>query len=192
VRTKDDNKVAKIFDATLQLVEYHGLTGINMSDIAKASGLAIGTLYIYFKNKEELINELFTVCRKESAALYFKDLKKEDDFKDSFHKVFMNILQYRIHHFRESIFMEQCFHSSYFGVEKRKENFQFMKPLFTILNKGKKQKIIKDYDNQFLLWFLIGNISEVVKGMVYGKKTLTEDMINRLFQMCWDAIKKND
>jgi hypothetical protein len=28
--------------------------------------------------------------------------------------------------------------------------------------------------------------------MVYGKKTLTEDMINRLFQMCWDAIKKND
>ncbi|MBK7429323.1 MAG: helix-turn-helix transcriptional regulator [Saprospiraceae bacterium] len=37
-----------------------GYTDLRMADVAKEAGMATGTLYIYFKNKEELINTLFT------------------------------------------------------------------------------------------------------------------------------------
>ena len=189
MRQKDDKKVEHIFDATLQLVEQTGLAGITMCDISKAAGIATGTLYIYFKNKEELINELFSVCRKESADLYFKHLEKEVDFKNAFRRIFMNIIQYRISNFRESIFMDQCFHSPFVGEKKRKESAKFMQPFFELIEKGKEQRIIKDLDNLLLLWFLIGSINEVIKGTRYRKKNLTNEMIEGLFDMCWEGIR---
>ena len=36
-----------------------------MQAVAKEAGVATGTLYIYFQNKDELIIRLFDVCVKE-------------------------------------------------------------------------------------------------------------------------------
>jgi TetR/AcrR family transcriptional regulator, repressor of fatR-cypB operon len=191
VRQKDDKKVEHIFDATLQLVEQTGLAGITMCDISKAAGIATGTLYIYFKNKEELINELFTVCRRESAELYFEDLQSEDGFENAFRKMFMNIIEYKTNNFREAIFMDQCFHSPFVGEKKRKESAKFMQPYFELIEKGKKLNIIKNKDELFLLWFLIGTINEVIKGCRYRRKALTDEMVEDLYQMCWEGIKQS-
>lgn len=189
MRQKDDKKIEQIFDATLQLVEQTGLAGITMCDISKAAGIATGTLYIYFKNKEELINELFTVCRKESAELYFKDLQNEEDFKNAFRKMFMNIIEYKINNFREAVFMDQCFHSPFVGEKKRKESAKFMQPYFELIERGKKLHIIKDKDDLLLLWFIIGTINEVIKGSRYRKKALSNEMVEDVFQMCWEGIR---
>ena len=58
MKPRDDKKVEQIYKATLLLVTEKGLAGITMSEIAKEAGLATGTLYIYFKNKDELVNAL--------------------------------------------------------------------------------------------------------------------------------------
>ena len=71
MKLRDDKKTEQIFGAALGLVKEKGLAGITMCEIAKEAGLATGTLYIYFKNKEELINILFAECRKASVENYF-------------------------------------------------------------------------------------------------------------------------
>jgi AcrR family transcriptional regulator len=189
VRQKDDKKIEQIYDATLDLVAESGLAGVTMCDISKAAGIATGTLYIYFKNKEELINELFAVCRKDSAARYFQDLREEDDFKNGFRKIFMNIIGYRLSNFKESIFIEQCCHSPYIDEKKRKLASKFLQPFYQLMDKGKSEGIIKNVDNLLLLWMMIGSINEVIKGVHYRKIKLSEEMIEQLFQMCWDGIR---
>ncbi|MBN1818092.1 MAG: TetR/AcrR family transcriptional regulator [Sedimentisphaerales bacterium] len=44
-----------IFDAALKVISGASLEGLKMQDIAAAAGVATGTLYNYFKNKEELL-----------------------------------------------------------------------------------------------------------------------------------------
>src|SRR5438445_7730743 len=56
MRLKDEQKIDLVFTSTLTLVGQVGLVGLTMPLIAKQSGVAIGTLYIYFKNKDDLIH----------------------------------------------------------------------------------------------------------------------------------------
>jgi Transcriptional regulator len=189
VRQKDDKKEQQIFDATLELVVKSGLAGITICDISKAAGIATGTLYIYFKNKEELINELFTICRKESALFYFNGLQTADSFETSFRKIFYNIIEYRKQYFNKSIFLDQYYHSPYVSEKKRHEVSLQLQPFYEVMEKGKKQGLAKDYDNLLLLWYVVGCINEVIKGCHYRKKNVDEAKINKLYSMCWDGIK---
>ncbi|MFM7485318.1 MAG: TetR/AcrR family transcriptional regulator, partial [Cytophagales bacterium] len=67
-RPRDENKIEPIYEATLRLVLKTGFNGLKMADVAKAAKLATGTLYIYFKNKEVLINELYSHLKKSKMA----------------------------------------------------------------------------------------------------------------------------
>ncbi len=190
MRQKDDKKIAQIFSATLQLVEQNGLTGITMCDISKAANLATGTLYIYFKNKEELINALFVECRSESAQFYFKNHNTADAVEVSFRKLFHNIVQYRLSHFEKFVFLEQCYHSAFIQKNKRGISSKALQPLFSLLNKGKQQNIIKKADNLLLTWYIMGCVNETAKGLHYRSKKMSKTTLAFLFRACWDGIKK--
>ena len=43
-RPKDETKIEAIFEATLKLVQKSGFNGLKMADVAKAAGMATGTL----------------------------------------------------------------------------------------------------------------------------------------------------
>lgn len=54
-QAKGDDKLRAIAKATFTLVEQNGLSGLTMAAIAREAGLGTGTLYVYFKSKEELL-----------------------------------------------------------------------------------------------------------------------------------------
>ena len=189
MRQKDDKKEQQIFDATLELVVKTGLAGVTMCDISKAAGIATGTLYIYFKNKEDLINELFTLCRKQSAAFYFNNLKDEEPFEESFQKVFYNIVQYRLHNFKKSVLLEQYYHSPYVSEKNRQLSASQLQPFYKLMERGKKEKLVKDCDSLLILWFVVGCINEVMKGCYYKKRQVADSEIADLYTMCWDGIR---
>src|SRR5258708_23313779 len=119
MKPRDENKIADICRATLHLVKEKGLSGITMGQIAKEAGLATGTVYIYFTSKDELINSLFTTCRKGSAAIYFKDFDPAAPFRTGFRTIWMNIFPHPMERFEEAIFLEQCMHSPFITAGSR-------------------------------------------------------------------------
>ncbi len=48
----------RIFDATQEVMAAVGVHGVSIQKIAKAAGISVGTIYLYFKNKEVLLQEL--------------------------------------------------------------------------------------------------------------------------------------
>ena len=44
-----------IFEATMAVLSEHGFEGLRMDRVAKAAEVSTGTLYNYFKNKDELL-----------------------------------------------------------------------------------------------------------------------------------------
>ncbi len=63
-----DEMKGRILEAALGIYQKSGFHSASMSDIAEAAGLAKGTLYLYFKSKEEmtiaLCNHLFSGVEK--------------------------------------------------------------------------------------------------------------------------------
>ncbi len=190
LKLRDDKKIQQVFEAALTLVKQKGLAGITMSEIAKEAGLATGTLYIYFDNKEKLINQLFAACREASAQCYFKNYDAAAPFKQGFRTVWMNILRFRVKNFEEVVFMDQCYHSPFINDCTMKLTKQMIQPLFKLIERGKEEGALKEIETFSLLTFMFGCIHEAVKNAHYSRKNLKEKDVESLFAMCWDGMKR--
>ena len=58
-RSSDGNKREKILDAAVVEIARHGFHQTTVAMIAKRAGVADGTIYLYFRNKEEILFSLF-------------------------------------------------------------------------------------------------------------------------------------
>ena len=189
VKPRDEHKIDQIFQATLLLVKQKGLAGITMSEIAGAAKIATGTLYIYFESKEKLINELFTQCRKSSVDIYFKDYDASQPFSVGLKRIWINLLEFRMNHFKESVFMDQCYHSPYITETTKDLTKKMIQPLYKLVERGKAEKELKELDTFMLLIFMVSGINEYVKHSVYSEKKITKASMEDLYNLMWDGIK---
>lgn len=57
-RRAPDERPHQILEAALETFGEHGLVGARLEDIARRAGIAKGTIYLYFPNKEALFREV--------------------------------------------------------------------------------------------------------------------------------------
>ncbi len=189
MKPRDEHKIEQIFQATLVLVKEKGLAGITMSEIASAAKIATGTLYIYFESKEKLINDLFTRCRKTSAETYFKGYHTEQPFKDGLKIVWLNLFDFRIEHFEEAVFMDQCYHSPYITESTKELTKKLIQPLYKLVERGMEEKLLKKMDAFMLLIFIFSGLNEFVKHSFYSERKISKSSKEELFNLMWDGIK---
>ena len=58
-RTRTDDKRQRILDAAVRVFARKGYFASRVSDVAKAAGIADGTVYLYFKGKDDVLCSLF-------------------------------------------------------------------------------------------------------------------------------------
>jgi AcrR family transcriptional regulator len=64
-RPRSGDKRKAILDAALRICAERGIGGAPTSAISKAAGIAEGSLFTYFKTKDELLNQLYVTLRSE-------------------------------------------------------------------------------------------------------------------------------
>ena len=192
MRCKDESKVDAIYRATLSLVKDRGLAGITMCDISKQASIATGTLYIYFKNKDELIKALFAECRSKSTHYYFEGIDQEVSFEHRMEKLFRNIISYKMKNFEVSAFLEQSYHSPYVDLIDLKKKQKALAPLITLIKEGIETKKIRATEVELVISYLFGIINEMVKKAYFSNKKITDAIIKEVYGMYWNGIKYDD
>lgn len=69
---RDSDKSQQIIDAAIRVFARNGYYNSRVSDIAKEAGIAAGTIYLYFKTKDEILVTLF----REQMAGFVARLRK--------------------------------------------------------------------------------------------------------------------
>ena len=59
LRTKEGNKEADIFKAAIEVFAEQGYHKAKIWEVAERAGVATGSVYVYFENKEDLLNKIF-------------------------------------------------------------------------------------------------------------------------------------
>ena len=57
--SRKKEKYHAILDAALRVIAEHGYHNSQVARIAREAGVADGTIYLYFKNKEDILISLF-------------------------------------------------------------------------------------------------------------------------------------
>ncbi len=187
---KDLNKIDLIFNAGLELITREGIAGLTMSKLAKRAGIATGTLYIYFKSKEEMLNSLYEKLNMESAERFMRGYSTEEPWPTGFRKVWFNYLKHRIEHFEESVFLEQYYRSPYITVVQKRMAESMKSPVHQMIRRGKESELVReDVDDEMLFLAMLGFIRELADEHVTGVYDLNEERIEKAFKLSWESIK---
>ncbi len=75
-RSRDENKRAAILEASKMLFARNGFLGTSISDIVRETGMKVGTIYTYFKSKEEIVRNIVEEGWQELYGRIEKDLRE--------------------------------------------------------------------------------------------------------------------
>ena len=76
---RDPDKPQQIIDAAIRVFARNGYYNSRVSDVAREAGIAAGTIYLYFKTKDEILVTLFREKMAEWVALVRKAIAGERD-----------------------------------------------------------------------------------------------------------------
>src|SRR5215470_3493013 len=105
MRVKDEGKAQDILRAALDEIQAVGLAGLSIEAVARRAGVATGTVYIYFKGKEALLEALYLQTKQA-----FADFVLRDDglpLRAAFARMVKAFLDYVLEHNAEIVFMGQ-------------------------------------------------------------------------------------
>ncbi|MDX1477848.1 MAG: TetR/AcrR family transcriptional regulator [Saprospiraceae bacterium] len=189
-RPKDTEKRTSINRAALEMIASQGLGGLRMQAVAQFAGVATGTVYIYYRGKHDLINQLFLETRQRIALAVQKGYRPEMPFMDGFEQIWRNYLNNLVTRAEDHKFVQQCLQSAYLTTETLRFNQKIRDPLRDILERGKREKLVADIPTDVLAAQITGSLREIVRIERQGKVIFTPKALHAIFAMAWNSVKR--
>ncbi len=189
-KPKDEIKEQLIYQTALKIILKDGFTGLKMSRLAKESGVATGTLYIYFNTKEQLINKLFIRLKEKHQTYTLLGITPDTPFFQNFKQAWYNVMQYALDYPEEVAFLDQYHRSVYLKVDTKDAATTLLRPIDELLQQGKKELLIKPIDTALLRNHLNGSIRYLASAHHEGHVQMTKRKMGQAFQLAWDSIKR--
>lgn len=113
MRTRDIDKENLVKEKAMEIIGRGGLENFSVNKLAKACGISVATIYIYYKDKDDLIIQLATEQGTLMASTMLKDFDPEVSFEEGLRQQWINRYQYMIENQSISRFCEQIKNSPY-------------------------------------------------------------------------------
>ncbi|MGD8293239.1 MAG: TetR/AcrR family transcriptional regulator [Desulfobacterales bacterium] len=189
MRTRDDEKEAALFEATVKLVNEIGFASSSVSKIAKEAGVSPATIYVYHKNKEDLLVSTYINIKLDISKFLLRNFNNQLPIRDILRSVWFDMFEYISKNLEYFKFAEQFSNSPYRSLVNKQEVEQYFEPISKVLQTGIEQKIIKNVNFDILTAFMYHPIAFLANPSLCTTFELNEENIETAFTLAWDAIK---
>ncbi len=167
-------KKERIIEAAVKVFAQKGFYTANVKDVAKAAGVADGTIYLYFKNKDDLLISLFEHKMHEILIRFEKVLKKINDPLEQlkvFIKEYFDLIQEDTD--LSDVFQVELRQSSKFLKDYHNQQFaNYLNIIADIIDRGKRIGFFRpEMDTNIGKIFIFGAIDEVARQWILGADT---------------------
>jgi AcrR family transcriptional regulator len=179
-----------ILDAALGLFAERGFHGTSVPEVARAAGVATGTIYRYFDSKEALVNVLYRHCKTTLMQRLLVDFSFTAPPREQFHVIWHRLGGFARHEPRAFAFLELHHHSSYLDHASRRLEIETLAPIAAYFETTRAAGLTKPMPPQALMAILWGALVGLVKAQGLAHLELTDELIQQTEDACWDAIAR--
>ncbi|MDF2190097.1 TetR/AcrR family transcriptional regulator [Paraflavitalea sp. CAU 1676] len=111
MRTRDTEKEDLVRQKAIELIVNEGFDGFSMQKLAKAAQISPATLYIYYKDRDDLLVKLCLSVVDDMLAISLKDFHPELPFAEGMALQWRNRLEFFMKYPLETEFLEQARYS---------------------------------------------------------------------------------
>ena len=140
MRVRDENKEESIRARAVAMIVKEGLDGLSMQKLANAAGISPATIYIYYKNREDLILKLCIHEFNSMAAATLKGFDPHMSFAEGLKIQWINRADYYLKNPDKLDFMEQMRHTRYHQKMFQYLDRTFFEAMKTFVHTAVKRK----------------------------------------------------
>jgi len=185
---KSIDKRNALIKATIELVNNNGFHATPMSKIAKIANVSPATIYLYFENKQDLVNKTYIEVKAVYTAYAFTTYETNASVEVGFETIWKRIAEFKLNESEYAIFLAQCDNTPMIDESSRQEGIKHFQPLLDLMERGKKEGIIKPISDYLLYAYAINPLSFLMMSQQRGAFQLNEKHIEEAYQSAWDSI----
>jgi len=190
MRIKDTQKQKAVIDATIKVVNKHGFNTASISKIAKEAGVSQATIYIYYKNKEDLVVSVYYIVKESLTSYYHKDISDDCSIEENLRSVWSNSI--KAHRLMPELlsYDQQFTYSPFYDLIDKNRMQIFAKPLNDLLEKGIRENMLKEMPFGVFIAFFGAPAVFISTRKMFSNFALNEKNIEDTFQIAFCAVKK--
>ena len=171
-RTEKNHKYFQILEAAIRVFARQGFHQSTVAQIAKEAGVADGTIYLYFKNKDDILVQFFNYKTKQ----VFDSFRSEVDRADSSLDKLRYLIRRHLKEFQKNrdmaiVYQVETHQSSRLAEAQIREMSQMYRDLISeIIEQGQQEGAIrKDLYLGLVKRFIIGAVDEVINTWLHAE-----------------------
>ena len=173
----------QIFDATDRLMAKEGLHHLSMHKLAKEAGIAAGTIYLYFKSKDELLAQFARRVFNKFVVAIEEGFDESQSFFEQYRKMWWNIWHFLQENPTILLNMNQ-YRSLPEFIETCKECWE------QFCLKGQAANVLADLDPHMLFLLSLKTAIVLASDNKFLGIAVTDVVLESVIERSWRAIQK--
>jgi AcrR family transcriptional regulator len=184
------DKKERIYKAALKLFIQMGFDKTPTGLISREAGVATGTLFHYFRTKEDLINGLYLRCKDFMLSTMTRGIDTEKTYRGKLHRVYINTLEWGTEHADEFLFFSQFSTSPHIHEMTKEEGRTRFSGMFDLIREGIEREVLKRADTEYILTIIAGIINaQIIYLIAHRHLSCDPAFLEESFSFLWDSIK---
>jgi AcrR family transcriptional regulator len=184
------DKRQKILDTALTLFVEQGYHSTSTASLAKAAGVANGTVFHHFGSKQQLINALYLAIKTELADSILPN-QTPDNLIDQAKQLWNNAIDWAIINPLKHQFFDTFTHTQVIDLSVRQEAMNnILGFICQLIKKGQQQQIVADFPIELMLQNCYGQyISAASYFIEHTQFSHSEEHRDASFKLFWNAMR---
>jgi TetR/AcrR family fatty acid metabolism transcriptional regulator len=163
--TKSNDKYHRILEAAVKVFARHGFHGATVAEIAREAGVADGTIYLYFKNKDDILVQFFSYKTRQVFGRMRQDVEKAVTATGKLR----NLIRRHLAEFQHDTDMARLYqaetrrHSPLVAVQIKEMAKTYLDIVDEIIAQGRREGTLRrDFPMGLGKRFVLGAVEEVI------------------------------
>jgi len=178
-----------VVDAARRLLATKGLHGLSIKLLVKESGVAAGTIYLHFEDKQDIVRKVHASMLHEVAQAISQNHDSEKPLFEQYQIFWRNLWTYFQQHPNTLMVKAQFDHlpkgTIKQGLEDAKSSFQVVSNLF---DEGRSNGQIKDLPEEVLRALSFETCATLARHQLLGLVELDDKTLEKCILASWQAI----
>ena len=189
-RPKSEDKRNAILDAATRLFAERGLAAAPTSEISSLAGVAEGTLFTYFKTKDDLINALYRQIKLELADAMMSDFPRKKNVRTRLQHVWDRYVNWGIANPAQRKVLGQLCWSDVLTKEAKDAGSAPFVEIQTMIRDAIEVRVFRDDLPVELVSKSLGALAEATMDLTASHPSKGNEYRDSGFEMFWSGITK--
>ena len=188
-QTKDEAKRIAIRDAVITDVVENGIGNAPVSLIAKRAGVSAGTIYIYYPNKDEMLQSIFLEIKSMLHDAMMAAAKSGASSEDCIRLMWFALFRFILEHPDMFAFHEAVSAEKILSSDQREDVVRMAGDVHRVLRAAVNDGTLKDIPIDGLVSLLIAPATSLARRML-ASGSQDGEVAEQVFQAIWIGIAK--